>query len=80
MLISLHGANLLGIKGILNVAGSDGPVAVHGVQHLFRPPVELPAWPDEDHASRLVFITRDIEEATLAKGLAAFQAGAAQPA
>jgi G3E family GTPase len=80
MLISLHGTNLLRIKGILNVAGSDGPVAIHGVQHLFHPPVELPAWPDEDHASRLVFITRDIEEATLAEGLAAFQAGARQPA
>ena len=79
MLISLHGTNLLRIKGILNVAGSDGPVAIHGVQHLFHPPVELPAWPDEDHASRLVFITRDIEEATLAKGLAAFQAEARQP-
>ena len=75
MLIALHGANLLRIKGILNLAGSDRPVAVHGVQHLFHPPVELPAWPDEDHASRLVFITRDIEEATLAKGLRAFQAG-----
>jgi len=63
------------IARILNLAGSDRPVAVHGVQHLFHPPVELPAWPDEDHASRLVFITRDIEEATLAKGLRAFQAG-----
>jgi G3E family GTPase len=79
MLISLHGADLLRIKGILNVAGSAGPVAIHGVQHLFHPPVELPAWPDEDHASRLVFITRDIEEATLAKGLAAFQAETRQP-
>jgi len=75
MLIALHGTNLLRIKGILNIAGSNGPVAVHGVQHLFHPPVELPAWPDEDHASRLVFITRDIEEAALAKGLQAFQAG-----
>ena len=41
MLIALHGANLLRIKGILNVAGSAGPVAIHGVQHLFHPPVEL---------------------------------------
>jgi G3E family GTPase len=76
MLISLHGANLLRIKGILNVAGNDGPVAVHGVQHLFHPPVDLGAWPDADRASRLVFITRDIEQATLTKGLAAFQASA----
>jgi len=74
MLISLHGANLLRVKGILNIAGNAGPVAIHGVQHLFHPPVELAAWPDGDHASRLVFITRDIEEASLAKGLQAFQA------
>ncbi len=77
MLISLHGANLLRVKGILNVAGSEGPVAIHGVQHLFHPPVELGSWPGADRASRLVFITRDIEEASLAKGLAAFQADAA---
>jgi G3E family GTPase len=80
MLISLHGANLLRVKGILNIEGNTGPVAIHGVQHLFHPPVELPAWPDGDRASRLVFITRDIEEATLAKGLAAFQGTAEAPA
>jgi G3E family GTPase len=74
-LIALHGANLLRLKGILNIAGNEGPVAIHGVQHLFHPPVELAAWPDGDHASRLVFITRNIEEASLAKGLEAFQAG-----
>jgi G3E family GTPase len=73
MLISLHGANLLRVKGILNVAGNAGPVAIHGVQHLFHPPVELAAWPDGDHGSRLVFITRDIDEASLAMGLEAFQ-------
>jgi G3E family GTPase len=72
-LIALHGADLLRIKGLLNVVGSTGPVAIHGVQHLFHPPVELPAWPDGDHASRLVFITRDIAADTLARGLAAFQ-------
>jgi G3E family GTPase len=73
MLISLHGANLLRIKGVLNVAGSTGPVAVHGVQHLFHPPVELPAWPDADRGSRLVFITRDVDSDSLLRGLAAFQ-------
>ena len=72
-LIALHGADLLRIKGLLNVAGSAGPVAIHGVQHLFHPPVELPAWPDAERRTRLVFITRDIEAATLKAGLAAFQ-------
>jgi hypothetical protein len=35
--------------------------------------VELPAWPDGERASRLVFITRDVEAEALARGLAAFQ-------
>jgi len=61
MLIATQGENLLRIKGILNIAGESAPVAVHGVQHLFHPPVELPSWPDEaDKRSKIVFITRDI--------------------
>ena len=35
---------------------------VQVVQHLAHPPVELAAWPDDDRASRLVFITRNIPE------------------
>jgi len=80
MMISLHGANLLRIKGVLNVEGAGGPVAIHGVQHLFHPPVELPAWPDGDRASRLVFITRDIDGDTMARSLDAFLGGDAKPA
>ncbi len=60
MLITTQGENLLRIKGILNVAGEPNPVAVHGVQHLFHPPAGLPGWPDDDHRSKIVFITRDI--------------------
>jgi G3E family GTPase len=70
MLIAGHGENLLRIKGILNVAGETAPIAVHGVQHLFHPPVMLEGWPDQDRHSRLVFITRDIPRETL---LASFQ-------
>jgi G3E family GTPase len=65
MLITGHGENLLRIKGILNVAGEDSPVAIHGVQHLFHPPIALPAWPDADRHSRIVFITRDIARETI---------------
>jgi hypothetical protein len=32
------------------------------VKHLAHPPVELASWPDKDHATRLVFITRNISE------------------
>ena len=61
-LISLRGPDLLRIKGILNLAGSKGPVVFQAVQHLVHPPVELAAWPDKDHGSRLVFITRGVPE------------------
>lgn len=73
MLIATQGADLLRIKGILNVAGEEKPVAIHGIQHLFHPPVVLPDWPSADHRSRLVFITRDLDAASLGKSLADFQ-------
>lgn len=72
-LIAGHGANLLRIKGILDVAEVEGPVAVHGVQHVFHPPAMLPAWPaGEEKRSRLVLITRDINKAPVAEMFAAF--------
>jgi hypothetical protein len=37
-------------------------MVVHGVQHVFHPPATLPEWPDDDRRTRLVFITRDIDE------------------
>ena len=61
ILIGQHGERLLRIKGILNISGRDRPIAIHGVQHLFHDPAELPAWPDADHSSRIVFITRDLD-------------------
>jgi G3E family GTPase len=61
-LVALRGADLLRVKGLLNVAGCRGPVVVQFVQHLAHAPVELEAWPDRDHTSRIIFITRNIEE------------------
>ena len=61
-LIALRGAELLRVKGILNVAGCRGPVVVQYVQHLAHPPVELQTWPDQNRDSRVVFITRNIRE------------------
>ncbi|NKB58846.1 MAG: GTP-binding protein [Alphaproteobacteria bacterium] len=73
---SLRGSDLLRVKGILNVAGRNGPVVVHGVQHVFHPPVELDAWPDETRTTRIVFITRNIEKIALENALSAFVARA----
>jgi G3E family GTPase len=60
---ALRGQHLLRVKGILNLAGENAPVAIHGVHHVFHPPVLLNAWTDEDRRSRIVFITRDLERA-----------------
>jgi G3E family GTPase len=72
MLLHRHGEALLRVKGILNVAGTDTPVAVHGVQHLVHPPRHLTAWPDGDRRSRLVFITRGLDPAVLERSFRAF--------
>ncbi|WP_244423380.1 GTP-binding protein [Bradyrhizobium sp. ORS 375] len=55
-----RGEDLLRVKGILNLQGEPTPVVVHGVHHVFHPPVALPVWPDADRRSRIVFITRGI--------------------
>ena len=57
LLVHRHGDRLLRAKGILNVAGSATPVAVHAVQHVVHEPEHLQAWPTADRASRLVLIT-----------------------
>ena len=40
--ISLRGSDVLRIKGIVNVSEADGPVIVHGVQHIFHSPTLIP--------------------------------------
>jgi G3E family GTPase len=66
---SLRGADLLRMKGVVNVEGLPGPVVVQGVQHLLHPPVRMAKWHDNDRQTRIVFITRDIPEAALRNSL-----------
>ena len=72
MLQHRHGENVLRIKGMLNVAGQAAPVLINGVQHIVHPPTHLDAWPDADHRSRIVFITRGLERTRIEVSLAAF--------
>lgn len=72
LLVGFKGPNILRIKGIVNLAGQAAPVVIHGVQHIFHPTVTLPAWPTEDHRTRIVFITKDIERSTIERSFAAF--------
>ena len=70
---AMHGPNLLRLKGVVKLAETpDSPLVVHGVQHILHPPARLARWPDDDRRTRLVFITRDIEERTIRELFAAF--------
>jgi G3E family GTPase len=61
MLRLAHGPNLLRVKGIIALADDfSRPLVIHGVQHIFHPPVRLGAWPDADHRTRIVFIVKDL--------------------
>ncbi len=78
VLLLFRGADFLRVKGIINVAELDGPVVIHGVQHIFHPPVLLKEWPSKDRRSRIVFITRDIDESILRDTLRMFTDATAQ--
>ncbi|HXX50197.1 MAG TPA: GTP-binding protein [Xanthobacteraceae bacterium] len=77
-LTALRGADVLRVKGILNVAGCQGPVVVQYVQHLAHPPVELQNWPDslpdQNLKSRVVFIMRQVPESQVRDLFAAVEA------
>jgi G3E family GTPase len=73
MLALTRGESLLRVKGLLNIAGEDRPVVVHGVQHVFHPPAMLATWPPgHDRKSRLVFVLRNLPREVVEQGLAAF--------
>ena len=68
-LLQFRGPDLLRFKGIINVAGMQGPIVVHGVQHVIYPPIALKSWPSDDRRTRMVFITYDIDEKMLRDSL-----------
>ncbi|MEM9403342.1 MAG: GTP-binding protein [Pseudomonadota bacterium] len=64
-LMLLRGEDILRIKGLINIDGLSGPMVLHGVQHVLHPPAALPAWPSEDLRTKIVFITRNIDNTVL---------------
>ena len=74
LLLHTHGDRVLRVKGLLDVAGAERPVVVHGVQHLIHPPSHLAAWPAGERRSRLVFITQGLEPHLIRRSIAAFLA------
>jgi G3E family GTPase len=73
-LASMRGDDLLRMKAIVALSDRpEQPVVLHGVQHIFHPPVLLPQWPSADRRTRIVFITRDLPREPIEASLAAFE-------
>ena len=67
------GDRLLRCKGLVEIADSGEIVFLQGVQRVFHTPERLSRWPDADQRSRLVCITRDVDEAELRRTLPALK-------
>ena len=67
------GDRLLRCKAVLEIADTAEVVFLQGVQRVFHKPERLPGWPDGDHRSRLVCITRDVGEEELRRTLEALK-------
>ncbi len=64
---------------MVNVEGEAAPFAIQCVQASRYPPLGLPAWPDDDHRSRIVFITQDLPKSAVEAGLSAMLSTLAPP-
>ncbi|TDQ62046.1 G3E family GTPase [Maritalea mobilis] len=72
-LAALKGADLLRMKGIVNITeDADRPMVVHGVQHVFHRPKQLNNWPSDDRRTRLIFIVKNITLDTIERTLIKF--------
>jgi G3E family GTPase len=72
---ALKGEDLLRFKAIVQIAERpETPVVVHGVQHVFHPPIALDGWPSAERRSRLVFIVRGIPREIIENTLCKFAA------
>jgi G3E family GTPase len=62
LLMDFAGSDLLRLKAIVGVAGRPGPVLLHAVRRLLYPPMTLSQWPSEDRRTRIVLVTRNLNE------------------
>ncbi|MBO9329097.1 GTP-binding protein [Achromobacter xylosoxidans] len=77
LLMHRHADRILRLKGLLEVIPEGGgparAVVLHGMGHLMHPPRHLDAWPGADRRSRLVFITRGLDEGAVTKSWRDFE-------
>lgn len=66
LLTASAGPDLLRVKGIVKLKETpERPLVLHAVQHIVHEPVLLDGWPSVDEDTRLVFITRNVEERSI---------------
>ena len=75
MLLHAHGKDIMRVKGILRLEGSDDPVVIQGVQHVIHPPEHLPEWGTLARRTDLVFILRNIDPEAVRRSFSAFVSG-----
>ena len=76
-----HGERLLRVKGIVELEGEPAPVALHGVHHVFHPPLPLLHLRGKGlRGTRLVVIARDLAEDEINASWRAFVTQQTQPA
>lgn len=59
-LLSLRGADILRLKGLVHLAGEPAPVVLQAVHHVLHPLARLPTWPDGVPRTQLVLITQGL--------------------
>ncbi|MDE0415836.1 MAG: GTP-binding protein [bacterium] len=60
-LIARQGDRLLRFKGLVDLLGSDVPIVINGIGHVFHPLSRLAAWPSGTRGSRFVLIGHDLD-------------------
>ena len=72
-LLHAHGDAILRVKGMLWISSTQGPVVIHGVQHVMHPPHHMPLGTILDKPF-LVFITNGVDRAAIEASLRRFLA------
>lgn len=72
-LLNFKDANILRIKGVLNIESAEGPLLIHGVQHVLSPLQWLKRWPSKDQRTRIVFITKGVSKDSIECMLSGFE-------
>lgn len=68
-LMAFKGSDVLRLKGIIHIEGTDQPLVFHGVQHILEAPVPLNSGLQATGTSRIVVIARSVDRAALEASL-----------